>query len=461
MTQLRRLATALIYLACILGSDAAYAGCIRVCGMTRCGNICTPTPRVQHPTSRPTTVSRPSSHVTSRQPQNLQSDQPKQTYSPPPVARAIAPPKAAVAGGETFWSRPTVKLPPPLPPQGRSVFGQTPPHPQMETPGRVTLAPIKLSESRYATQSSQSAPVAILTGGRGQQQCATCVIGKDYVLTQTNTACPQGNCTFKFLGGANCGPGGPSCWQLVSGSSSSGQASANPSGSGPISTTNAATTLRPYVPSTGPSWSRPDTFSDDSQNSLHSANKNVWNATPSARAPGVTPKQSGSTGSAASNEVAGSGGSDPATGPLNSGDLAAGSYATEQNIWESTQTAITDYQDQYSDDVKRAVYTFEKLEWDRLRKNDYNSSFEQNLGYAIVSGTTNAAIDTYVPKTGDPLEDTMNSAAHILNRMPSLNWTFRGALKRITQIEFGLTGVFKDNLDYISEKMQQFTAGMP
>jgi uncharacterized protein YjbJ (UPF0337 family) len=53
-----------------------------------------------------------------------------------------------------------------------------------------------------------SAPVAVTTGGHGQDQCKTCVPGNVYSLADQPGA-------YKFLGAPGCGSGGPSCWQQV------------------------------------------------------------------------------------------------------------------------------------------------------------------------------------------------------------------------------------------------------
>ena len=74
----------------------------------------------------------------------------------------------------------------------------------------------------------------------------------------------------------------------------------------------------------------------------------------------------------------------------------------------------------------------------------------------MVSGSTNVAIDATIPKTGEPLQDTMNRTLHGLNNMPSLDFTLSGARDRVKEVAKTLTGNFKENLDYLGQQIRDF-----
>jgi hypothetical protein len=65
-------------------------------------------------------------------------------------------------------------------------------------------------------------PVAVPTGGTGQQQCTGCVPGNVYIIKGDEQLGPH-----VFTGAPGCGSGGPSCWQPVTTSTSAAQSPAN------------------------------------------------------------------------------------------------------------------------------------------------------------------------------------------------------------------------------------------
>jgi hypothetical protein len=305
------------------------------------------------------------------------------------------------------------------------------------TPGRISINPAALngaishglapgltatglsSTPRMLAQDAAvapAAPTAILTGGRGQQQCATCVPGQNYVLAQTNTECPSGACTFKFLGTPGCGSGGPSCWSLVSGSTSAA------AGPGSVAAAQTWTGMpQIHAPTYGPSWSNGANFSDDFQSWLRASGDDPWsgpvqnpNGTTSAQQLDRPSKQPTLAGS-----------NDPA-------DLV---YQSELELGTRVQDAISLYQDgrQFYDDVMDGAEILADLNSIKGRDADWWVR-QENKGLALVSGATDAAIDVTQPRTGDADQDTMNALEHLLNKMPNFDPTLAGAVDRIKEI---------------------------
>jgi hypothetical protein len=463
-----------------------FAGCQQYCGPTRCMTYCTPAPR---PSVAPRVFSQPSAPRVLSQPSIPRSEAGKSMALPPPrsiissmpstprSAPAAAIPVKSVVGaphtvgstsqGQAIGGTPIDNLrrghDDPQP--SGSVRSRTPsPTPmiargdQLAAPGRISLGTNRGSFKREGLQKDAGGtPVAVLTGGTGQQQCATCVPGQNYVLAQTNDQCPQGNCTFKFLGNPGCGSGGPSCWQLVSSSSS------QPGGaSAPLSNQPRTATSQYFAPSIsfGPSSSDTSHFSDDLQAWLHNTDD------PLSRSPRRQPPQQGSLTLPGQSSPA-----DVDSSQIDQSDANSGQSndldAAESNIWDSIQDAISNYRDSdFYDDVVDGAKTFENLELSNIKKSllnkDVGDNTEgENLGYALVSASEHSAIDAVTPKTGDPEDDTMNTLEHTLAKMRSLDWTLSAAIKRVKTLAGGMKNYFGSNLDTFADGMRQFSVSSP
>jgi hypothetical protein len=405
-------------------------------GGTQCRTVCRPTPGRQQskpsvpPRAQPVITHTPSSPSPPR-PTAL-APSPMRPLGPPPPAAT----RAVVGSPHTLQPRATL-----VPDHSNGIRGAAPGHLSLKSASGTSSA------GGQVAKSSASTPVAILTGGKGQQQCVTCQPGQNYVLTQTNTSCPQGNCTFKFLGTPGCGSNGPSCWQLVPGTSP------QVAGTGQTMTSQAWTGMPQYhAPAVtyGPSSSNPASFSDDLQAWLRSTGDDPWS--------GLTKKPIGTVPAQQPVDQARAG-TDFAT---RVGDQVDAVNGLEQDIWEATLGAISQYQDQFIDDIKLAGKDFAELELESIANGDTSSrTVKENLGYALVAGGTNAAIDAFAPKSGEPLKDTMNVLAHTLNNMPSLDWSLSGALQRVYDVRQTMTGYFKSNLDNFSEQFKNFSATGP
>jgi hypothetical protein len=487
--------------------DKAAATCLSACSISGCRTVCrgaAPAPRIvtprriapsqpaltrnpvflpQHQT--PIAPPPPQSAVISNVPSPPRLTSPAETVAgKPDLTRLPAPPPAAMkigpAPGTTGAAAPASSMvksaspdhqmlrPEPrlLPspnsqPSAASATSQMPhpePRPFPASPVTAPKAPTILPSS-MATGASTTGNGGVqdasylLTGGTGQQQCATCTAGGLY--NHISPACPT--CVYKFVPTPGCGS---SCWVPVS--ASSGSAS-NPSGIAspggqPVSTQGGQPPSSWTVPTDAGSYSSSENHGPVARPpraSTHSVPAVSSQASANDTGPNFAGNNSDSLGddrAANSNQQA----TAVAEGvPTSEASLDA----LEQNVSTSVENALNQYQqnsEEFVDDVNQAIDTFEQVSKfkegvDAYKKGDLDNYVVNNLATAAYQGMTDAAIDNAIPRTGDPLQNSLNDFSKALSRLPQTGPTISDAINRVKTAFQTTTGTVKGNLDCLKK----------